>query len=104
MVTVVVLGAVGLGVGLGAGALLLGLVALSGRAARAGQELLGADGLPLVGARQAQFGDATAALRAASAHPAQQADDAPAPQGGPPLRLVRPAAGGPDQPRPARAA
>ncbi|TNM59687.1 hypothetical protein FHN55_20220 [Streptomyces sp. NP160] len=92
MVTVVVLGAVGLVVGVGAGALLLVALALSVRAARVGRLTPGEDGLPLVGARHAQFGDATAAARAAGASPAR------------PLRLVRPSCDAADQPQPARAA
>lgn len=98
MVAVVVLGAVGLVVGVGAGALLLVALALSVRAAEVGRRT--GEGLPLVGARHAQFGDATTALATRS----ELAEGAALPAEAPSLRLVRPPAGGPDRPQPARAA
>ncbi|MEH3076402.1 MAG: hypothetical protein PGN11_06930 [Quadrisphaera sp.] len=98
MVAVVVLGAVGLVVGVGAGALLLVALALSVRAAEVGRRT--GEGLPLVGARHAQFGEATAALAEGSQPSLEPALPAEAPS----LRLVRPPAGGPDRPQPARAA
>lgn len=96
----VVLWFVGLVVGLPVGVLLLVALALSVRAARAGRQLLGDDGLPLVGARHAQFGDATAALAQAS----REAERTRSPQEGRPLRLVRTSCDVTDQPHPVRAA
>ncbi|PWJ52957.1 hypothetical protein SAMN06264364_11693 [Quadrisphaera granulorum] len=96
----VVLGAVGLGVFVATGALLLVVMALSVTSARAGRQTA----MPLVGARNAQFGDAIAASRSAQA--AQPVDVQV------PLRLVRPSAAPADEapadeavrPQPGRAA